>query len=523
MDYVITAVIALPDKQCVSDSLPTRLLKDSVDILAPFLVELFNRSLSLGVVPTLFKAAYITPLLKKPDMDPAEAKSYRPISNLSVLSKLLERLVAHQLPDYLNSSRLMPDLQSAYRANHSTETAILKVLGDILRAVDNGDLALMTLLDLSAAFDTVDHDTLLRRLHMSFGLGGCVHSWFTSYLNRRTQCVRRGSLRSTIAIMMSGVPQGSVLGPILFLLYTADLLRLIENHGLHPHLYADDTQIYGFCRPGSTDQLQSRVSSCIGDIASWMQSNRLQLNAVKTEVMWCSSARRQHQLPTNSLSVCSDTVTPVQSARDLGIYIDSDLSMRTHILKTVSGCFAVLRQLRSIRRSVSPQVMTSLVVSLVFSRLDYGCATLVGLPHHLMDRLQSVMNAAARLVHCSSKFDHITPILRELHWLRDPERITFRLAVLAYCCQHGIGPSYLAADLHRVADVESRQRLRSASSAALVVPRTSNPTIGDRSFQVAAARAWNSLPPLVTSSSSLPVFRRLLKTELFKRSYGSSS
>jgi Reverse transcriptase (RNA-dependent DNA polymerase) len=136
-----------------------------------------------------------------------------------------------------------------------------------------------------------DHDTLLRRLHTSFVLVSCIHGWFASYLNRRAQCVRRGSMRSIIAIMMSGVPQGSVLGPILFLLYMADLLQLIENHELQPHLYANDTQIYGFCRAGSTDQLQSRVSACIGDVASWMRSNRLQLNAIKTEVLWCASAR----------------------------------------------------------------------------------------------------------------------------------------------------------------------------------------------------------------------------------------
>jgi Reverse transcriptase (RNA-dependent DNA polymerase) len=130
------------------------LLKDNVDIVTPFLVVLFNQSLSIGVVPKLFEAAYITPILKKPDLDLAEAKSYRPISNLSILLKLLERLVVRQFLDYLNSSRLMPDLQSMYLANHSTETAILKVLGDILRAVDSGKLALLTLLDLSAAFDT---------------------------------------------------------------------------------------------------------------------------------------------------------------------------------------------------------------------------------------------------------------------------------------------------------------------------------------------------------------------------------
>jgi hypothetical protein len=197
------------------------------------------------------------------------------------------------------------------------------------------------------------------------------------------------------------------------------------------------------CRLGSTDQLQSCVSVCIGDVALWIRSNRLQLNAIKTEVLWCTSARRQHQKPTYPILLCSDSVTPVQSTRNLGINIGSDLSMKTHVLKTVSSCFAVLRQLRSIRRSVSQQVMTSLFVTLVFTRLGYGCTTLVGLPHHLLDRLQSVMNAAARLVHRARKFDHITPLLRDLHWLRVPERITFRLAVLAYRCQHGVGPSYL--------------------------------------------------------------------------------
>lgn len=263
------------------------------------------------------------------------------------------------------------------------------------------------------------------------------------------------------------------------------------------------------------------MSACIDNVASWMRSNRLQLNASKTEVLWCTSSRRQHQLPVEPLRVCSDTVTPVQCVRDLGIYVDSDLSMRTHVQRTVSSCFAVLRQLRSIRRSVSRPVMTSLVVSLVLTRLDYGSATLAGLPSILLNRLQSVLNAAARLVHCARRNDHITPILRDLHWLRVPERIAFRLAVLVYRCQHEIGPSYLAAELHRVADVESRRRLRSASTTALVVPHTTHPTIGDRAFPVAAARVWNTLPSFVTSSSSLATFRHRLKTELFSRSFSS--
>jgi exonuclease III len=520
-DDVTAAVRVLPNKQCESDPMSTSLLKDNVDVLAPFLVELFNRSLALGVVPAVFKKAFITPRLKKPDLDSADIKSHRPISNLSVLSKLLERLVAQQLLTHLMAFELLPPLQSAYRAHHSTETAVLKVLSDILQAIDSGDLALLALLDLSAAFDTVDHSTLLRRLRTSYGLGGTAISWFVSYLSGRMQFVRCGAAKSAATLVLCGVPQGSVLGPILFLLYTADLLRLIEKHGLHPHLYADDTQIYGFCRPGATAQLQSRVSACINDVASWMRSNRLQLNTAKTEVLWCSSARRQHQIPGVPLRVGADDVIPVRAVRDLGIHIDSDVSMTKHVTKTVSTCFAALRQIRSIRRSVSRPVLVSLVVSLVLTRLDYGSATLAGLPGHLLDRLQSAQNAAARLVCSARKFEHIMPLLRDLHWLRIPDRIEFRLAVLVFRCLRGTAPAYLANELHRVTDIETRRRLRSSSTAALVVPQARHSTIGDRAFPIAAARVWNSLPPSVTEAPSLAVFKQRLKTELFSRCYGS--
>jgi hypothetical protein len=178
------------------------------------------------------------------------------------------------------------------------------------------------------------------------------------------QSVRCGGTSSTPTLLICGVPQGSVLGPILFLLYTADLLQLIREHCLHPHLYADDTQIYGNCHPGEISTLQSRVTACVNDVAEWMRSNRLQLNTDKTEVIWCISARRQHQVLTAHFVVGSDVVTPVSSVRDLGIYIDSDLSMKTQISKTVSACFAALRRIRSIRRSVIRPVLQTLVTPL---------------------------------------------------------------------------------------------------------------------------------------------------------------
>jgi len=144
VEEVVAAVRAPPDKQSADDPLPTCLLKENVDVLAPFLVELHNRSLQTGSVPTSFKSAYITPLLKKANFNPADPKSYRPIADLLVLSKLLERLVARQLVSYLNAARLLPDLQSAYRAHHSTETAVTKVLSDILTALDTGDIGMLT-------------------------------------------------------------------------------------------------------------------------------------------------------------------------------------------------------------------------------------------------------------------------------------------------------------------------------------------------------------------------------------------
>ena len=516
---VTTAIRRLPDKQCATDLLPTWLFKMCAEELAPFLCRIFNKSYTDGMFPTTYKAAYVTPLLKKPNSDPVDVCSYRPISNLSVVSKLLERLTARRLTAYLTSKGLLPSLQSAYRANHSTETAVLKVLGDILLALDRGDFAALALLDLSAAFDTVDHVTLLRRLDATYGIRGRALGWFSSYLSGRTQFVRSGSSSSPPSLLLYGVPQGSVLGPILFLLYTADIIGLIDKHGLRAHLYADDTQAYGFCRPMETTQLEGRLADCVEEVATWMRANRLQLNADKTDVLWCSSRKRTRQLPSQSFQFGSSSVTPSPVVRSLGVWIDSGVTMSTHISKVAAGCFAVLRQLRGVRRSLPRDAFKALVVALVLSRLDYCNAVLVGLPSTQLDRLQAVMNTAARIIFSARRSDHITPLLQELHWLKIRDRIDFKLAVLVYRCLHGIGPEYLACDIRRVADVDSRRRLRSSGTAALVVPATRHPTLGDRAFPVAAARMWNSLPNSVTSASSLSGFRRSLKHFLFTRSY----
>jgi hypothetical protein len=260
-------------------------LKQIAVQITPFLTKLFDHSLITGHFPDNYKSAFITPLIKKAGMDVSDCPSYHPIPSLSVVSELLERLVARQLMDYLQLNDLLPSYQLAYRPFHSTETAVLRVLSDILKAVDSRDVAGLVLLNLSAAFDTVDHDILLRRLDTSYGISGTAIEWFHLYLTERSQYVRSVSVKLSIVRLVCGVPQGSMLGPVLFILYTDDLIHLIERHSLHPHLYADNTQVYGSCSPADVRQLQSRVSSCV-DISDYCAiSVSIMVSYACTEVM----------------------------------------------------------------------------------------------------------------------------------------------------------------------------------------------------------------------------------------------
>jgi len=169
------------------------------------------------------------------------------------------------------------------------------------------------------------------------------------------------------------------------------------------------------------------VSQCVDSISKWMRSNRLQLNADKTEVMWCSLTRKLSQLPSCSFSVAGALVCPVNSVRDLGVFIDNELGAATHVRRTVSCCFAALRQVRHLCRYVTDDCSRSLVVSLVHTRLDYGNFVLVGLPLYLQRRLQSVLNAAARLVFRLSRNDHVSDALPTLNWLRLPQRVDVKV------------------------------------------------------------------------------------------------
>jgi Reverse transcriptase (RNA-dependent DNA polymerase) len=310
----------------------------------------------------------------------------------------MERLASRRLTGCIKASGFLPPLQSGFRQSFSTETTVLKVLSDLLAAGDRGDVGVLVLLDLSAALNTVDHMIMLKRPERTFRVSGVALDWPSSYLVGREQFVRLGADSPGTVTLPSGLPLGSVLGPLLFIMYTVDLIDVILSNHLLPHLYADDTQLYGSSGPEDVSTLAARVTGCVKVVAEWMRSNRLQINADKTEVLWVVSTRQQHQLPLEPLIVDSQLVAPVRSVMNLGVFINSDLVMRTLVAQVVSRGFAMLRQLRQVRRSLPATTIQTLVVALVLNRLDYANGALAGLPTYLIRRLQSVFNASARLI-----------------------------------------------------------------------------------------------------------------------------
>ena len=221
-DLVKTVVQEMPKKSCNLDSIRTSVLHDCLDEIISIVTSIMNKFLSSGIVSQCFNHALVKPLLRKASLDPNCLKHYRPVSNLPFLSKVLERIVLKQFLQHLQSHSLLEPFQSAYQKCHSTETALLHIVNDLLQASDRGCVSVLSLLDLSAAFDTTDHNILITRLRSTFGCSGTALEWFMSYLSCRTQSVFVGH-ESTPSVLKCGVPQGSVLGPLLFSLYTHPL------------------------------------------------------------------------------------------------------------------------------------------------------------------------------------------------------------------------------------------------------------------------------------------------------------
>ena len=346
----------------------------------------------------------VLPLLKKPGLD-CQFKKFRPVCNLPFTSKLTERAVFEQIQKHMCTNNLYPPYQPSYRRYFSTGTSLLRVKKDILLNMNKQHLTLLILLDLSSAFDTVDHDILLKRLSSKFAVSGTVIEWLRSYLDERCQRILINTTQSSSFKLNFGVPQGSCLGPLLFTVYVSKLPTI--------HCYADDTQLYVSFSPNDEtgqDEAVAAVQRCVDDIRLWMTTNKLLLNDDKSEFVVIVTKQQLAKVQLNNITIGQFEITPTSSVRNLGVWFDSTLSMNSHINKTCSLAFYYLYNIRKIRKYLSRESTEKLIHAFASSRIDYCKSLLFGLPAYQIHK-----NAAARLIFNESKYCRITPLLYNLH------------------------------------------------------------------------------------------------------------
>ena len=519
-EQVAAALKKAPTKHCSLDPVPTWLVKQCSAVFAPVIANMCITSFNQSSLPAGQKMAITRPLLKKPTLDSSDMNSYRPISNLSFLSKMIERLVDFRLVAYADRNSLLPKFQSAYRAQHSTETALVCLYNDMVGIIDRREVGALVLLDMSSAFDTIDHDIMIDVLQRRFDIHDAALAWFRSYFADRTQIVVAGPSSSAVVALAAGVPQGSVLGPRSFVAYAEDVSDVFDSHHVAYHLFADDMQGTRHAKPLDAVSVVVGLENCVSAVNGWCDSRRLQLNTGKTEVMWFGSAANLKKLPPNvkQLHFGVDTIEPVDVVRDLGVFFDPQLTMKAHVSAITRTCFYHLRRLRAIRGRLGQEVTARLVSAFVLSRLDYCNSILAGLPMTTLAPLQRVLHSAARLVLGLKPWDHVTAALRDLHWLPIRQRIDYKLCLLVHRAVTGQAPSYLSELLTVAADVPGRASLRSSAHHDLIQPRT-RLKAGERAFSVAAPRAWNNLPNELKKITDTKLFKTKLKTFLFTVAY----
>jgi hypothetical protein len=517
---VVNLVNKRNSKSCLLDPLPTWYLKQNITVFGSVLTHILNMSLSTGIFPQVLKQAIINPIIKKQTLDPNDLKNYRPVANIPFLSKLLEKHVFNCINEHMEKYHLGEDLQSAYRSAHSTETALLHVKNYIMNCVHNQQGVFLVLLDLSAAFDTVEHNILVNRMANEIGLTGTALNWYRSYFTGRMTRVCIDDIFSEPHHMNYGLPQGSIVGPGSFKIYIIPIGRIIRKHHISYHMYADDIQLFLSFKPSDPNSIQdalAKLSACITEIKLWMTNNMLKLNDSKTEFFIAISPFNQRKMPPVQLQIGSEIVTPSDNVRNLGIIFDSQLSMSPHITGLCKSLSFQLRNISRTRRFLDQDSCHHIVRSLVLSRLDYGNALLLGINQSDLIRLQRLQNWASKLIFCAKKRDHVTPFLKQLHWLPIKERIQFKILLFVFKCVNNIGPSYLASTLSFY--TPARTGLRSASDSTRLeehrmYPRTLK-SAADKSFYFTAPTLWNNLPTTLRSAVSVNVFKKDLKSYLF--------
>ena len=420
-----SAVLSLLNKLDVRksvgpDGISARFLKEVAEPIAAPLTKLYNRSLETGIIPNQWKCSNVTPVHKGGSCD--NPGNFRPISVVPVVAKVFEKIVASQLDTYFEDRQLLSIYQGAYRHGKSTEQLLLLAVDTIVRALDRRNIACVAFLDLRKAFDSLDHKILLQRLS-KLGVHGIEIAWFISYLSDRVQRVKHNGAYSEWGTVGGGIPQGSALGPLLFLVYMNDMPSQVHNGKLLQ--YADDTAL--ICTGGDYCEVHNHVTTDLQHISNWITSSKMQLNIAKSSVMWFKPKSSNHNIHIPPVYINNTPLQRVTTQKYLGVIFDDKLQWISHVSTVCKKVSFYLFWINYHRKCLSSLILKMLLDSLAFSRINYALPVWgPAISKLAVSRLQRLQNRAVRITKSLSKYDHVSHHRKTLNWLSVASLIQYR-------------------------------------------------------------------------------------------------
>ena len=515
-DELLKIIKDLNNKESYSDPIPLPFLKANLEYFLPILLDIVNKALVSGTFPDDIKHALVTPIIKDRDADTELFSNYRPVSTLPYLSKIIEKAALLQLTEYLDQNNYIPEYQSAYMKNHSCETALCKVTNDMEKMIHDRKVVALVQLDLSSAFDTVDHMVLIQLLKNKFGINGSALNFFKTYLSGRTFSVKIKHVNGGKVLLIYGVPQGSILGPLLFILYISDIPQIAAKHNVSIHSYADDGQLYlGFEPSKDYTMSMNRLKACIDDIEVWMKTNFLKLNVDKTGVLFIGRPQDHAIYDNMNINIGRKWyyASPDDIIKSLGTYLNGTLSWDSTVSKCTSSCFLNLKKLGRIKYYLDIDERMLVIKSFILTKMDYCNLLLSNAPQTCIQPLVRALNTGIRFIYDLKKRDHITPYYKKAHILPIQYRIMFKSCIMVYKIINGIAPTYLN-DFIVMDSPSSNIYLRSDNDYFKAVQTTYENTL-----QYTMIKNWNILPYDLRSSENIDIFKKQLKTYYFNLAF----